>query len=223
MPVPARTGSQALPGEVRGTSPSPEVLRTAQSLAGGTTDHLPDPADWLPDVSRWMEARCTFEDDRGTALWSLHNDYNLWTRYSDGLLIRRVVFEALLRGEGFRIEAQVVERLVLLSGPGLLPEGEESIDDLPTPDRLSATQWLRDFLRPGPRTVPDLHAASSLARFSWPAVVAAKKVIGAFSPCVGIWTLPDEGPPRRRNHEAALPAHRREDPALARTTAPEGR
>jgi hypothetical protein len=108
--------------------------------------------------------------------------------------LRRITFERILSGEGFRIAGTVVDRLVLRSAlaPGLSCEGLESMSELElmTADAITSTQWLRDLLSGGARSVADVHESAWLAHFEWSAIEGARKRLGVRSVVAGIWELP---------------------------------
>jgi hypothetical protein len=162
----------------------------------------------LSDVVLWLEACCTFREDFGSQLWALHNSYIAWALCNEGPLLRRATFEQLLRAEGFRFAGQVVDRLVLRSAlaPGLPPEGLESMDqELMTADAITSTQWLKDLLSAGARSVADIHESAWLAHFEWSAIEGAKRRLGVRCVVAGIWELPaEESAPSTRRAVSAL-------------------
>jgi hypothetical protein len=146
-----------------------------------------------PDLCCWLVERVTFVDEIRSSVFRLHTDHVIWCLKNNAASARLSVFRAQMAElEGVGFEGHTILGLALTAD---LPQEEEILmpDEPPlTKAAIAATQWLRDALAFGPRSVNDLRRESRDARFSWTTIAHAKDTLGVISPVAGVWRLPME-------------------------------
>jgi hypothetical protein len=150
---------------------------------------LDDAAAWEDDFERWWLDRCTFKDGAWSAIHRLHNDYNEWALHNYGVPCRLGVFEALLRGEGCRIQGTRVHGVALALAFSVIAEASPEEPPLQK-GSITSAQLLEDLLRDGPMATSDIRAECALVGFAWATMLNAKRTLSVRSQVGGIWELP---------------------------------
>jgi hypothetical protein len=57
---------------------------------------------------------------------------------------------------------------------------------------LTATAWLKAFLKNGPRTMSEIRDESRTAHFLWSTILHARTTLGVRTISPGVWALPKE-------------------------------